>query len=126
MAQTDISARREERAEVTLPVQLTLRLTAESGENIPAMLVNVSASGILALVDVRFSLFLPPHLDTIFKIAFFLEEIEVREVKVRVERIAQRGPHTVELGCSFYDLPDETRTMLRHKIAAQLVKQDRS
>ena len=122
MTQTDIPGRREERAEVTLPVQLTLRLTAESGENIPAMLVNVSASGILALADVRFSLFLPPHLDTIFKIAFFLEEIEVREVKVRVERIAQHGPYTVELGCSFCDLPDETRTMLRHKIAAQSVK----
>jgi hypothetical protein len=122
LTQTDTPARREERAEVTLPVQLTLQLTAESEESIPAMLVNVSASGILALADVRFSPLLPPHLDMIFKIAFFLEEIEVREVKVRVERIAQRGPYTVELGCAFCDLPDATRIMLRHKIAAQSAK----
>ena len=122
MTQTDISSHREERADVALPVRLTLQLTAESGQSIPAMLVNVSASGIRVLTDVRFSPLLPLHLETIFKIAFFFEEIEVREAKIRVEQITRRGPYTVELGCSFCDLPDETRTMLRHKIAAQLAK----
>ena len=122
MTQSDIPSHREERVEVAVPVQLTLQLTAECGESIPAMLVNVSASGIQVLTDVRFSPLLPPHLETIFKIAFFFEEIEVREAKIRVERITRRGPYTVELGCSFCDLPDETRTMLRHKISAQLAK----
>lgn len=122
MTQTDSSSHREERVEVALPVRLTLQLTAECGESIPAMLVNVSASGIRVLTDVRFSPLLSLHLGTIFKIAFFFEEIEVREVKIRAERITRSGPYAVELGCSFCDLPDETRTMLRHKISAQLAK----
>jgi len=48
--------RREPRSAMLLP----MLLTSGSGEKVPAVLLNLSASGLLVLVDVRFSPVLPP------------------------------------------------------------------
>ena len=117
-SQSETLTRKEERIETALPVRLTVRLTAQSGDIIPATLINLSASGLLVSADVRFSAGLPPQLGAVFKIAFFFEEIVIRDADIQVERIEERSRYTVALGCSFCALPDEIRTMLRHKISA--------
>lgn len=116
--QSEVPMRKEERIETSLPVCLTAQLTTQSGDSIPATLVNLSASGLLAVADVRFSAGLPPQPGTMLKIAFFFDEVEVRRADLKVERLEERSQYTIALGCSFCALADEIRTMLRHKIAA--------
>jgi len=57
--------------EACLPPLLLLRLTTGSGEIVPAVILNLSTSGLLALVDERFSPLLPPPPGTRFEGEFF-------------------------------------------------------
>lgn len=108
--------RREARSATALP----LRLTSGSGEMIPAVILNLSASGLLALVDVRSSPLLPPPHGSRFEAEFFLDEIEVRQAILEVVRIEERGTHLLALGCAFVDPPPLGPTTIRAKIAARL------
>jgi len=66
---------RQTRREARLSTTLPLRLTTGFGEMIPAVIVDLSASGLSALADVRSSPLLPPPRGARFEGEFFLDEI---------------------------------------------------
>lgn len=99
---------------------LPLRFTSGSGETIPAVILNISASGLLALVDVRFSPLLPPPRGSRFEGEFFLDELEVRQAVLEVVRIEERGKHLIALGCEFIHPPSPIPANIRAKVAARL------
>jgi hypothetical protein len=108
--------RREYRWDTTLP----LSLITGSGEIIPAVVLNLSASGLLALVDIRFSPLLPPPRGSRFEAEFFLDELEIRHAVLEVLRIEKRSEHLIALGCQFVHIPPEVSVALRAKITARL------
>ena len=118
LSQADREKRREARFSTVLP----LRLTTGSGEMIPAVILNVSASGLLLLVDERASLVLPPprgaHLDG----EFFFEDIEVQQMTLEVTRVELRRHKQFLLGCKFVNLPPDIIAGIRTKIIELLAK----
>ena len=110
---------REERLAVSLPVRLLRSSVGGPTEIIPAVLVNVSASGVQILTDQRFSLFLPPFLGARFSVEFFLGEIEIRHVEVEIVRSEKREPYGIVLGGKFVNLPSAARLSLRSAVAAR-------
>lgn len=111
---------RERRAEVRCAVALPLRLTSKSGATIPAVILNLSATGLLALIDVRSSPLLPPSRGSRFEGEFFFDEIEVRGVLLEVMRVDKRSTHLIALGCRFAAVPLHISAALRTKVAARL------
>ncbi|MGE0826894.1 MAG: PilZ domain-containing protein [Candidatus Binatia bacterium] len=116
---SDTVKTREERLEVLLPVRLIRSSIGGPTEVIPAVLVNVSASGVQILTDQRFSLFLPPFLGARFAVEFFIGEIEIRHVVVEIVRSEKRDPYRIVLGGKFVNLPSEARLSLRSAVASQ-------
>ncbi len=112
-------AERQRRHEVRRRVILPLRLTTGSGEMIPAVVLNLSASGLLLLVDERSSLTLPPprgsHLDG----AFFFEDIELPQCTLEVVRIVRQGNTQFVLGCRFVDVPSTILREIRSKMTTR-------
>jgi len=106
--------RSEARMETSLPV----RLTTLAGETIPGLLADLSPSGVMVLVDRRFSPSLPAAAGTSVWLEFYLDEIEVAGVVIRVRGVKERGRFQLELGCAFVDLSDRARTAIRSKVAA--------
>ncbi len=82
-----------------------LRLTTGSGEAIPAVLLNVGASGLLALVDARFSPWLPPPCGARINGDFFLDEIEIKQGVLEVVWTEKQTTGQILLGCTFIDMP---------------------
>ena len=119
-SEEDAIKTREERAEVFLPARLIRSSPGVIDEVIPAMVVNVSASGIQLMTDRRFSLSLPPYLGVRFAIEFFLDAIEIRHVSIEVVRSEKRQGHRVFMGCKFVDLPTQARLSLRALVAARV------
>jgi hypothetical protein len=119
-ADRETALRGEERVATTLPVWLTMRLGPEAYEVIPALLMDLSTSGVSLLTDLRFSPLLPPAPGTHFEIEFFFDDIEVCRTEVTLERLDKRSAHQVVLGCSFVALSGELRATIRHKVAALL------
>lgn len=111
---------REERVEVSLPARLIRSATGMSDEVIPALITNVSASGIQVVTDQRFSLYLPPFLGARFTVEFFFYAIEIRLVGVEIVRSEKRQGHRIHLGCRFINLPTQARLALRVAVAARL------
>jgi hypothetical protein len=107
--------RRETRRSLTLP----LRLTSGSGETLPAVILNLSASGLLALVDVRFSPLLPPPPGSRFDGEFFLDEIEMRQAVLEVVRVEEQGKHLFVLGCKFVHPPASVPANIRASLATR-------
>jgi hypothetical protein len=116
LAPAEQKKRREVRCAVTLPI----RLTTGSGETIPAVVLNISASGILALVDERSSPFLPPPPGSSLNAELFFEEIELPQFTLEVIRSARRGERQFVLGCRFVDVSFSTLTEIRAKVTAHL------
>lgn len=108
--------RREARCTVLLP----MRLTSGSGEMIPAVLINLSASGLLALVDVRFSPVLPLPPGARIESEFFLDDIEIHRTLLEVVRVEKRDEHMVGLSCTFVQSPSEVSARIRAKVASYL------
>jgi hypothetical protein len=108
--------RREPRSAVLLP----MLLTSGSGEKVPAVLLNLSASGLLVLVDVRFSPVLPPPPGARLEGEFFLDDIEVRRALLEVVRVESRDAHLVALSCTFVETSAEVPTRIRAKVASSL------
>ena len=108
--------RRDQRLSTVLP----LRLTSGSGDVMPAVVLNVSASGVLALVDGRFSPILPPPCGTRLDADFFLEEVDATGTSLEVVRTEERGRNLVALGCRFVDTSPEIPRAIREKIITLL------
>lgn len=106
---------RETRRSLALP----LRLTSGSGETLPAVILNLSASGLLALVDVRFSPLLPPPPGSRFDGEFFLDEIEVRQAVLEVIHVEKQGKHLFVLGCEFVHPPAPIPANIRASLATR-------
>ena len=113
-------AERQTRRDARLSVTLPLRLTTGSGDMIPAVILNVSVSGLLVLVDERMSLLLPPPRGAQFDGEFFFDEIEVPQITLEITRIERRGKAQFVLGCKFIELPLAIGAALRAKVTARL------
>jgi len=108
--------RRELRSAVLLP----MLLTSGSGEKIPAVLLNISASGLLALVDIRFSPVLPPPPGAHIEGEFFLDDIEIHRALLEVVGVENRDIHMVSLSCTFVQTSAEVTTRIRAKVTSYL------
>jgi hypothetical protein len=113
-------AEQKKRHEVRCAVTLPIRLTTGSGEAIPAVVLNISASGLLALVDERSSPFLPPPPGSSLSGELFFEEIELPQFTLEVVRNARRGERQFILGCRFVDVSLSTLAEIRAKVTAHL------
>ena len=111
---------RQTRREARLSTTLPLRLTTGFGEMIPAVIVDLSASGLSALADVRSSPLLPPPRGARFEGEFFLDEIEVRQAILEIVQVEERSNHLIALGCTFVDPSPQVPTQIRAKITARL------
>lgn len=110
-----IDRRKEPRCVTNLP----LRLTSGSGETIPAVICNLSAGGLLATADVRFSLLLPPPNGARFDGEFFLDDVEVRNVLLEVVRINKQNQHLIDIGCQFVQPPPTLAANIRSRVGSR-------
>jgi PilZ domain-containing protein len=110
----------QRRKEARWTTVLPLRLVSGHGEIIPAVILNVSASGLLALVDTRSSPLLPPPQGSRFIGEFFLDDVEIRQAVLEIVRIEDRGAPLMALGCCFVHPPSTISATLRTRIAAHL------
>ncbi len=115
-------AERQTRREVRCSVTLPLRLTTGSGEIIPAVILNISASGLLLLVDERTSLTLPPPRGSFLDGELFFDEMEIPQLTLEIVRIKRQGVRQLVLGCKFVDLPPPLTAAIRAKVTAHLTK----
>ena len=109
-------AERQKRHETRRRVILPLRLTTGSGEMIPAVVLNMSASGLLLLVDERFSLTLPPPRGSYLDGALFFEDIELPQFTLEIIRTVRQGEKQFVLGCRFVDVPSSVLAEIRLKM----------
>lgn len=107
--------RREARCQTNLP----LRLTSGSGETIPAVIRNLSAEGLFAVADERFSLLLPPPNGARFEGEFFFGNIEAHNLLLEIVRVDRDDSHQVGLGCQFVLPPADLTTHLRTTVMAR-------
>jgi len=113
------------RSEPRSAVLLPMLLTSGSGEKVPAVLLSVSASGLLALVDVHFSPVLPPPPGAHIEGEFFLDDIEVRRTLLEVVRVENRDTHLVALSCTLVQTPAEVSARIRAKVVSSLAAASR-
>lgn len=100
-----------------------LRLTTGSGEAIPAVLLNVGASGLLAVVDARFSPWLPPPCGTRINGEFYLDEIEIKQGVLEVVWTEKQTTGQILLGCTFIAMPSGIARAIRDKVTAHAARQ---
>ena len=110
----------EKRREVRCSAELPLQLISGSGERIPAVIHNLSANGIFATVDIRFSLLLPPPTSARFDGEFFLDEVEARQLLLEVVRVVKQDQHVMGLGLQFVQPLPTLTSGLREKVASRL------
>jgi hypothetical protein len=115
----------EKRREVRCSAELPLQLISGSGERIPAVIHNLSANGIFATVDVRFSLLLPPPTSARFDGEFFLDEVEARQQLLEVVRIVKRNQYVIGLGLQFVQPLPTLTSGLREKVVSRLAQSHR-
>ena len=113
------------RREVRFPIDLPLQLTSGSGERIPAVIRNLSAGGLLATADIRFSPLLPPPTGACFDGEFFLDDVEVRQVLLEIVHVERRSPYVIDLGCQFVQHATELSTHIRTKVHTHLAPSKR-
>ncbi|MGE0684717.1 MAG: PilZ domain-containing protein [Candidatus Binatia bacterium] len=120
LSHSERHTRHDARCSVILP----LRLTTGSGEMIPAVVLNVSSSGLLAVVDERASLILPlprgSHVDG----EFFFDDLAVPQLTLEIVRSERRSNNQFALGCKFVNLSPQVAADIRVKISARLRKGD--
>jgi hypothetical protein len=109
----------DRRKEVRCVANLPLRLTSGSGETIPAVICNLSAGGLLATADVRFSLLLPPPNGARFEGEFFLDDVEARNVLLEVVRINKQNQHLIDIGCQFVQPPPALIASIRALVCSR-------
>lgn len=111
----------ERRREVRCQTDLPLQLTSGSGETIPAVIRNLSAQGLFAVADERFSLLLPPPNGARFEGEFFFGDIEARNLLLEIVRVDRDTSHQVGLGCQFVSPSSE---LMRHLRATVLSRRE--
>jgi hypothetical protein len=89
---------------------------------IPAVVLNVSSSGLLAVVDERASLILPLPRGSYVDGEFFFDELAVPQLTLEIVRIERRSNNQLALGCKFVNLPSQVTADIRAKISARLSK----
>lgn len=109
----------DRRKEARCAINLPLRLTSGSGETIPAVICNLSAGGLLATADVRFSLLLPPPNGARFDGEFFLDDVEVRNVLLEIVRINKQNQHLIDIGCQFVQPPPALTANIRVRVGSR-------
>ncbi|HEY8517065.1 MAG TPA: PilZ domain-containing protein [Candidatus Binatia bacterium] len=112
---------RYQRAEARMSTELPARLTASNGEMIPAVLGDLSPTGVRLVLDRRFSPLLPLPVGAKFWLEFYLDEVEVLDAIVQVRHVKEDGRYQLQMGCSFVDLTDQARTAIRSKVAASKI-----
>ncbi len=117
---------REDRLELFIPARLIRTSVGIADEVIPAMVTNISASGLQLVTDQRFSTALPPYLGARFTVEFFLDAIEIRHVGIEIVRSEKRHGYRVHLGCKFVSLPTQARLALRAAVSARVAAVGRS
>jgi hypothetical protein len=113
------------RSEARMSVALPARLTTLGGEIIPSLLADLSPTGVMVLVDRRFSPSLPFANGASIWVEFYFDEIEVSGAVIRVRGQKDRDRHQLEVGCAFVDLSDGARTAIRSKVAASRIARRR-
>lgn len=109
----------ERRREVRCQTDLPLQLTSGSGETIPAVIRNLSAKGLFAVADERFSLLLPPPTGARFEGEFFFGSIEARNLLLEIVRVDRDDSHRIGLGCQFVMPPADLTMHLRATVMAR-------
>jgi hypothetical protein len=110
----------ERRREVRCQTDIPLRLTSGSGETIPAVIHNLSASGLFAAADRRFSLLLPPPNGAQFNGEFFFDDVEARDLLLEIVRVEKQDHYLIGLGCQFVSPPAAFTSSIRAKVASCL------
>jgi len=87
---------------------------------IPAVVLNVSPSGLLIIVDERASLTLPPPRGAYVDGEFFFDELEIPNLTLEIVRIERRNKNQLALGCKFVNLTAHTAAAIRAKVNARL------
>jgi hypothetical protein len=116
---------RHTRHDARCSVILPLRLTTGSGEMIPAVVLNVSSSGLLAVVDERASLILPLPRGSRVDGEFFFDELAVPQLTLEIVRVDRRSNNQLVLGCKFVNLPSQVAADIHAKISARASKGNR-
>jgi len=115
------SIRRELRESTVVPI----RMSTDSSE-FPAVLIDVSASGLRALVDTRFADFWPLPAGAEVDVEFYVDNIEVQRATLILVRLTALSRHRYELGFEFLKLDDELRLAIRARASkARAVKSRR-
>jgi hypothetical protein len=104
---------------------IPLCLTTSGGEIIPGLIVNLSTSGLLALVDPRFSTALLFPCGLRLTARFFVEQSEIHCVKLDVVRVENHGPYLIGLGCRFVRTPQQIHDATSARVAALLPRRNR-
>lgn len=95
-------------------------LTTQAGETLPATILNLSTTGLLALVDLRFA----PALLTGERIRsrFFLDDLEIRDLELEIVRVEDRVSQLTNIGCQFVGTEAKARRTASSKIDVLLTK----
>jgi hypothetical protein len=81
---------------------------------------NLSAEGLFAVADERFSLLLPPPNGARFEGEFFFGDVEARDLLLEIVRVEKRDRHLIGLGCQFVSPPATFASSIRTKVASRL------
>jgi PilZ domain len=90
-----------------------LRLRAGSGELTPAILLDVSAAGLRAEVDDRFSSLWPLPPGARVEAEFYLGDLAIRNAVLEVVRVESLGQHHHQVGFEFCRIDPDARSLLR-------------
>jgi hypothetical protein len=84
---------------------LPMCLTTSAGELIPAMVLNLSASGLLALVEASACVAASVQRGARLQGRFFFDALDVQDIELEVARVEARGEQLIGLGCKFVNPP---------------------
>lgn len=100
-------------------------LMTEAHEAIPATILNLSATGLLALVDGRFAPELLTGEGLHLHARFFLDDLEIRDLELEIVRVENRGTQLTNIGCQFVGTLAEARRATTDKVDVLLTSRSR-
>jgi len=113
LTEAEQRARHEARVGLALPALIK----GGHGHIAPAVVLDISATGMRVLVDERSSPGLPVPPGARLRCEFYFGPVEIRDVEVLVTRVDEIGAGQLELGCAFERLPATMRAELRREVA---------
>jgi hypothetical protein len=97
-------------------------LTTQAGETLPATILNLSTTGLLALVDVRFAPALLTGEGMRIQSRFFLDDLEIRDLELEIVRVEDRSSQLTNIGCQFVGTEAKARRTASSKVDVLLTK----